>query len=136
MPITHAVDRDARLIRAWVTGDFTAEEMIDVVTSAGKAAGEAGFNIISDHREIGQPATRMQVELLVAHLEHLRRYFSGSRWAIIVSSPASFGMARMLGAMAERVPMTVRAFREAEPAERWVNGGPEPQEGHDGDASW
>jgi hypothetical protein len=125
VPITYTLDREARLVRAAVRGDFTADDMLACVSAAALDAGEAGYNVVSDHREIGEPATRSQVVTLVEHLATLRRYFAGARWAVIVSKPASFGMMRMLGTMAERVPMEVHVFKDAEQAERWARSGTE-----------
>lgn len=126
MPISYQLDRDARLVRATVQGDFTAHDILACVSGAAADAEEPGWNVLSDHREIGEPATRGQVELLVEQLAALRRFFGGARWGVIVSKPASFGMMRMLGAMAERVPMDIHVFRDAEHAEWWVRTGVEP----------
>ena len=123
VPISYTLDREARLIRAVVQGDFTVQDMLACVSGAARDAGEPGFNVISDHREIGEPATREQVEELVQYLSGLRDYFAGARWAVMVSKPASFGMMRMLGVMAERVPMDVRVFFDAPRAELWARSG-------------
>ena len=125
MPISYRIDRPARLIRSTVEGTFTAAEMLSCVSTAVNEAHEPGFNIISDHRLIGEPATRDQVELLVDHLTDLRRYVRESRWAVIVAKPASFGMMRMFSVLAERVPLTVRVFMDAEEAEAWARTGEE-----------
>ncbi|MDF1505857.1 STAS/SEC14 domain-containing protein [Roseisolibacter sp. H3M3-2] len=126
MPITFRVDRAARLIRAEVEGAFSAEDMIRCVADAAEAVGrEPGWHILSDHRRIGTPSTRPQVEQLVARLEALRDTFAGSRWAVVVGSPASYGMMRMLGMLAEGVPMTVRPFEDADAAEGWARTGAE-----------
>ena len=122
MPITHELDRERRLVRAVVRGDFTADDMLRTVSDAARAAGEPGWNVLSDHREIGEPATREQLEQLVGHLAVQRRWFHGSRWAVVVARPASYGMMRMLQVLAERVPMTVRVFVDADRAERWALG--------------
>ena len=127
MPITYHVDRDARLIRATVWGDVTLEEMLDCVTSAAAETGGPGYAILSDHREVGEPITRTQVERLVEQLEALRASFAGARWAVIVSKPASFGMMRMLSVLAEGIPMTVRVFVDAGRAERWARGATDPE---------
>ena len=122
MPISHELDHARRLVRAAVRGDFTADNMLRTVSDAAREAGEPGWNVLSDHREIGEPATREQLEQLVGHLAVLRRYFQGSRWAVVVARPASYGMMRMLQVLAERVPMTVRVFVDAARAERWALG--------------
>jgi hypothetical protein len=124
VPITYRVDRDARLIRAEVHGDFTVTDIVDTVNAAAGEAGP-GFDVLSDHRGVGEPATRTQLEQMVG-LEALRRNFVGRRWAVVVSSRASFGMMRMLEVLAERVPMTVRVFVSIERAERWARGSTDP----------
>lgn len=133
MPITYRLDREARLVRAEVRGEFTAQEMLATVAGAAAEAGQPGFNVLSDHREIGTPATREQVERLVDFLELLRAHVAGARWAVVVSKPASFGTMRMLEALAERVPLTVRVFFDLERAERWARGASDPDL-EDGDA--
>ena len=122
------MDHDARLVRAAVEGNFTIEDMLDCVSGAAAEAGGPGYNVLSDHREIGEPATRPQLEALVSHIAALRQYFGGARWAVIVTTPASYGMMRMLSVLAERVPMEVRVFRaaDAEAAELWARGAVDP----------
>lgn len=130
MPITFRLDPAARLIRAQVVGDFDAEDMVKCVVDSAAAVGHRpGWHILSDHRAIGTPSTRPQVERLVAHLEGLRGTFGGARWAVVVSSAASYGMMRMLGTLAEVVPITVRVFEAVEPAERWARTGIEDAPG-------
>ena len=120
------MDHDARLVRATVAGDFTIEDMLRCVSGAAAEAGGPGYNVLSDHRNVGEPATRPQLEALVSHIAALRRYFGGARWAVIVATPASYGMMRMLGVLAERVPMEVRVFSDADAAEQWARGAVDP----------
>lgn len=94
--------------------------MLACVSSAAREAAAPGFNIVSDHREIGEPATRAQLEELVSHIATLREYFVGSRWAVIVGTAASYGMMRMLAVLAERVPLSVQVFTDPADAERWA----------------
>ena len=131
MPISYRIDRPVRLIRSTVEGDFTAAEMLACVSEAVHEAGERGYQIVSDHRLIGEPATRDQVELLVEHLTDLRRFVRDARWAVVVSKPASFGMMRMFAVLAERVPLTVRVFTDAEEAEQWARTGDVEEPAHD-----
>lgn len=100
--------------------------MLACVSEAAAQVGDSGYHVLSDHREIGEPATRDQVETLVEHIADLRQYFACARWAVIVSKPASFGMMRMLSVMAERVPMEVRVFADADRAEWWARSGTAP----------
>lgn len=121
--ISYVLDRDARLIRATVRGDFSVDDMLACVEGAADEAGEPGYNILSDHRLVGEPATRPQLEALVTHLRRLQHFFAGARWAIVATSPASFGMMRMLEVLAERVPMAVRVFTGMAGAEQWARTG-------------
>lgn len=101
-------------------GDFSIDDMLSCVSMAAAEAGEPGYNVISDHREIGEPATRAQLEELVSHIATLREYFVGARWAVIVGTAASYGMMRMLEVLAERVPMLVQVFSGEAEAEQWA----------------
>jgi hypothetical protein len=126
MPITHLVDHDARLVLAEVRGDFTTDEMLDAVMAAAHAACDRGYNIVSDHREVGEPATREQVEQLALQVASLRSVFGGARWAFVASKPASYGMMRMFSMLASDLPVTVEIFRDRETAEHWACTGSAP----------
>lgn len=120
MPISHVVDRESRLIRAKVWGEFTVAEVLATVTGAAGEAGTPGYNIISDHTEVLVPATRLHVEGLTMVMTTLRAVFAGSRWAVVVSNPTSYGMMRMLAVYLEEVPVELRVFTDAVEAEAWV----------------
>lgn len=122
MPITWTLDREARLIRVEVRGEVTVAEMIECVTSAADEVGEPGYNIVSDHRQIAAPVTKPQLERLTHRLLALRPVFQDSRWATVVSSPASFGMMRMFAVFLQQVPITLEIFSETADAERWAGG--------------
>ena len=56
-------------------------------------------------------------------LEHIRMHgqaFYGSRWAVVTIAPASFGMMRMLGTLAESILIAVRIFADVPEALRWL----------------
>ena len=120
MPATYYVDHAARLARFTVVGDLTAEEMVQAIRSAAAEIERPGYHILSDHREIGEPATRPQLDAVVETLQDLGRSFAHSRGAVVVSKPGSYGMMRVLMVLAERVPLTVRIFRDFETAEHWA----------------
>lgn len=123
MPISYHVDHTSRLVRSTVAGDCTVEEMVQTIRAAAAEAGRPGYHIVSDHREIGEPATRPQLEAVVGTLQVLQMVFAYARWAVVVSKPASYGMMRVLMVLGERVPITVRIFWDLEDAERWAISG-------------
>lgn len=44
----------------------------------------------------------------------------GARLAIVASQDVIYGMARMAEILSESTAVTIRAFRELEPAQRWI----------------
>ena len=126
MPITHAVDAERRRLRFAVSGTVVIQEMVAAVDAAVRAAGPGAYSVLSDHRALAVPATTAQLEALVAHLTQYREHFGGNRWAIVVGQPASFGMMRMLGVLAERIPIHVGVFTDPMAAESWLDELPAP----------
>lgn len=122
MPTTLHIDHDARLVRVGLHGPVSGEEMLATIREAAEQIGpEGGYAVLSDHREIGEPATRDLVERVVDHLGRFASVFHDTRWAVVVGSPASYGMMRMLGVLAEQIPMTVRVFlHDVAAAEQWA----------------
>jgi hypothetical protein len=121
MPITASLDTIDHILRIEIIGTVTMQAMISAVDRSLETLEEdATCSILSDHRRIGAPATVEQVE---AFVEHLRRHAAaahGRRWAIVTTSPASFGMMRMLSVLAKRIPMTVEVFQDMAAAEHWL----------------
>lgn len=97
--------------------------MVEIVLRSAAAVRGPGYNILSDNRDIGTPATRAQMEQLATLLTGMREKFAGARWAVVVSKPASFGMMRMLAVFLEAIPITLEIFRDTEAAERWLREG-------------
>ena len=104
MPIKQWVESDRRRIRAVVYGNFTISEILGAIDSAVQDPGfEPGFDVLSDHTEIGEPLTISQAQEMVSHLKKLAKQMAGSRWAVVTREPASYGMRRMLSVLIERV---------------------------------
>jgi hypothetical protein len=121
MPVDFKIDAARRLIVATVFDEISDTEIIEALTSSlNDPDFERGFNVLSDHTRITQAITTEQVKLLVNHMESLSDHLAGARWAIVTNSPASYGMMRMLSVFAERVPIELRVFRDADEANRWL----------------
>jgi hypothetical protein len=121
MPIQVRIDKRQRLVVAKVVGDFTIEDIVKGVDdSVNDPDFEPGFDVLSDHSKIGTPITVTQAKQMVAHLESLSHLMAGTRWAVVASKPASYGMMRMLAVLAERVPMKVEVFQTLDEAQAWL----------------
>lgn len=120
MPITHTMDAEHQRLVFTVSGTLTTQEMLAAVDESVRSAGPGKYGVLSDHRAITTPATREQLEALVHHLTRYRAHFGGSRWAVVVGQPASFGMMRMLGVFAEAIPIEVGVFEDLAEATEWL----------------
>lgn len=124
MPITFRVDDDARVVHAEITGALEAAEMVAGVRDiAALLAARPGHAVVTDQRGVARPATREQVDAVVHALMLHTAVLRDRRWAIVTALPASYGMMRALGVYAERIPITVAVFWDAEAATAWVAGG-------------
>ncbi|MEP6672921.1 MAG: hypothetical protein ABJF10_27405 [Chthoniobacter sp.] len=77
-----------------------------------------GFGLLLDRRYIMHPADGEYIRSMVAYMEKNDTRTNGARWAILVTDPGSFGMARMAEQLAPSDH--IRAFRELEKAWEWV----------------
>lgn len=122
MPITNIIDEDARRIISTVSGDFTIEDIVSAISGSVKDPRfQPGFHIISDHTAVGTPLTTTQAKQMVSYIESLSKYLKHSRWAVVTTKDASFGMFRMTSVFAERVPMQIQVFNSHEDAEAWLS---------------
>jgi hypothetical protein len=121
LPISEHIDRQARLVRFTATGVLETDEFIAVVDRAVAAVGtERGWGILSDHRDLEVPATAEQIRALLERVRSHGAPLHGSRWAVLPASLASYGMMRMLAALAESVPLAVHIATTEDEAMRWL----------------
>lgn len=93
------------------------DEMEDCVEGALLAIkGETGWDLLSDNREIGTPATPAQIKKLLWLLSRDGTALRGRKAATVVSQAASFGMMRLLGAHASGLDIEVGVFWKMEDA--------------------
>ena len=122
MPIINIIDEEAGRVVSTVSGDFTIEDIVTAISGSVKDPRfRPGFHILSDHSSVGVPLTTTQAKQMIAHMEALSKYLRGSRWAVVTTKAASYGMFRMLSVLAERIPMEIQAFRSHEDAEAWLS---------------
>ena len=121
MPTTQEIDEAHRIVRVTVAGTLTTAEMLETLDRASHSvAGRGTYRVLSDHRGVETPATREQIEAVVAYLDREEGVFRGCRWAVVTVKPASYGMIRMLAVLAERIPIEVGIFDRVADAEAWL----------------
>ena len=122
MPIEYWIEKDRRRIRAVVSGDVKTEEILQTLKGSTEHSDfQPGFDILSDHTDVGEPLSTQQARLMSAYLMGIRKMMAHSRWAVVTRKPASFGMMRMLAVFLEEVPMTLRVFGTLVEAEEWLS---------------
>lgn len=123
MPIETHIDKAKCRVRVKLWGEFTFEDMRAAISGvAHDPEFKPGFNVLSDHTEIGRAITIPESRELLALMRSLAGSFAGSRWAIVTRRLDSYGMLRMISAHAESVPIEIQAFREFAEAEAWLAG--------------
>ena len=116
---------------------FDAETAILTVRSRGTAGGEDSLaqwrslvrdlpsgplKILNDRREVEAVAELREVE---EGRQMARRFFAlipGSRVAVVVDQAAAFGMARMIEAYTDELPVEFAVFYDVDSAEAWLRG--------------
>ena len=121
MTLTHRIDAESGIVYVDVVGSFTMKEikaLIDTVVNDPDF--RRGYHILSDHRRIGDPATPGQVRGTLEHVAALIDALGESKWAIVASKEASYGMMRMMEMLAEDLPIQISVFRDPEEARDWL----------------
>jgi hypothetical protein len=121
MPTSHSVDQQAGIVHLTLRGVLTLAEMVATVQAVLDDL-EPGrrYDVLSDHRELEEPATREQMLQLTEFLRSRGTPFHGRRWAVIVGGPASYGVIRMLSVHLEAAPIHTMPFYDAAEARAWL----------------
>lgn len=118
MPISYAIDVDRALVMArwWgaVTDQEVREHNHDLRTDP---RFDARFRELVDMTAV----TKLLITTHLIYEMAMDQFFEpGTRRAIVASSDAIFGMARMFALRAESVGQTIEVFRASVSAEEWL----------------
>jgi hypothetical protein len=120
MPISYEVDTHRRIVRLLYERDPNFRDWASAMDDATRAPGyEPGFGFLFDRRSV-PPATSEHIRAAVAWIGQHRAQVAGSRWAVVVTDPASYGMTRMGQALAEGLPVQLRVFKDVDEAVFWL----------------
>ncbi|UCD81599.1 MAG: hypothetical protein JSW26_09310 [Desulfobacterales bacterium] len=121
MPIKYWIDKDHRCVRAIVSGEFTIDDIFQAIKDSTEDVDfEPGFDVLSDHTNVGEPLTTQQATQLSSYLKNMSSVMAHARWAVVTKDPASFGMMRMLSVFLQEVPMVLKIFETLEEGEKWL----------------
>ena len=121
MPFRVEIDQQDQIISFSLSGTLRTTDMLDALDKGFLAATPGlRYAFLSDHQALEEPATSAQVTMALQKISERRGVYERSRWAIVVSSPASYGMMRLLQVHAEKIGLEVEIFRELVAAHHWV----------------
>jgi hypothetical protein len=113
-------DDQRKRLTVITSGVLTFSEMLSVAERQA-AEGMWAYSMLSVARDVSNYASPGDMRALVAGVTTLAAIF-GRRGpvAIVDGRPAAFGMWRLYGALAERIPLNVNVFRLRDAAEAWL----------------
>jgi len=119
MSVRYSIEHELRLIRVTLTGELSDESLVeaDTVFREDEDANPDYDQLMDCSHAVGQSITR---EALI-DLTSRPPYFSNRcRRAIVVSTKAAFGMARMFELLREDKAGEFRVFYDVHQAETWL----------------
>jgi hypothetical protein len=118
MGMSYKIDQERRVVltRGW--GVLSTQNLQDVMSHILlDPRFDPRYRSLADLTEV----TSVTVDVMeVAHTASTPLYVAGTRRAIVASSDAVFGMARMFASFAERAGQEVNVFRDMQAAEAWL----------------
>jgi hypothetical protein len=130
MALTYSIDPEARLVTILYAEHPPIEAwkrtMLQVFADPRY---RPGFAFLGDRRRVAEPPDRLYIQETIAFGEEHRAELKGARWATLVATPASYGMARMGQALGETGPTELGAFTDLAAALRWLRGDAEEEIG-------
>jgi hypothetical protein len=120
MAVQAKLERDLKRVVIHVSGTVLVEDVLAAIDGivADPDFGP-GYDVLSDHRQVELPLTPDATKAWLGHLERGIERVRGCRWAAVATSPASYGMMRMLSVLIKDV-LTLEVFKEMDAAERWL----------------
>jgi hypothetical protein len=119
MPIAVDHDQRRRLITAAVTGQLTADELFEFMTTRWGTA-RADHGVLFDARDMIVDQTATDVRVLVSRLEPHQASLRAP-FAMVVAAHLAFGMARMYQTLLDGVGISrARVFWTTSEAELWL----------------
>jgi hypothetical protein len=120
MPFEFERDDSRKRLTVITSGVLTLTEMLSVPERQA-AEGMWTYSMLSIARGVSNYASPHDMRALVAGVTTLAAIV-GRRGpvAIVESRPAAFGMWRLYGTLADRIPLNVNVFRVRDAAEAWL----------------
>ena len=122
-PIRYSIDSEARIVTLLYAAHPTIEQwQAAMLAIFADPRYRPGFAFLADRRAASTAPDRAYIEGTIAFGEAHAAQLKGARWATLVATPASYGMARMGQSRGEGGPVDLGAFTDLAAAMRWLAG--------------
>ena len=119
MPASYAIDTDRRLVLSRIWGTATEDEIRD---HGQRLRNDPKFR--PDFRQLLDMSELTEILVgsdMVRNAARNQFFSPGVRRALVASTDAAFGMARMYAIASENVGQTIKVFRDMNKAEAWLD---------------
>jgi hypothetical protein len=121
MGVHFTIDANARLVSYSVEGITTPDHarafFAAVLTHPDY---ESGFNFLGDRRETEEEPDSAYIHAVTLEVLSRRAVLGPCRWAVLVASDVSYGMARMWGLLTASSGVEIKPFRTMSEAAQWL----------------
>jgi hypothetical protein len=123
MSLTYTIDPAAGVVSVAVTSPPSPADTRALLRSVAADPGyRPGMPLLVDRRPVPEPPSVAYVNELPVVLREMARATAPCRTAVLVGTPAVYGMLRMASALAGDTGVEVGAFRDENLARRWLAG--------------
>jgi hypothetical protein len=121
MGVHFSIDGEAQLVSYSVEGLTTTDHARAFLAAVLVHPDyEPGFNFLGDRREVMQEPDSSYVRAVSLEVLARQAVLGPCRWAVLVASDVSYGMARMWGLLTQSSGVDIRPFRTQDEAMRWL----------------
>jgi hypothetical protein len=121
MSITYTIDQDRQIIFTEILGKITLQDVLEHFRMLKTDHNvPPNLDVLLDLRQTKSIPSTQQIELITEEIHHLQSKIAWRYCAIVASEPALYGMARVLGVIAEKIFSEIQVFYTYDEAIIWL----------------
>jgi hypothetical protein len=121
---SYSIDAMNHIVAFNFTGSPSFDEWVSGISAVLRDRSfQSGYGFLSDRRGITDVPRTEYVRSVIDFLRGQCTAIGARRWAILVSGPASYGMARMAQQIGDDLPFPIEVFTDEAKARRWLSEG-------------
>jgi hypothetical protein len=121
MPVEFSIDKEDNIVYRTLRGEVRVDEVLASLEETAKHPDyRPGMKSLNDVREYTPRSTSSDVRQIAEYLLGHADVRKGLVAAVVVSQAVSYGMTRMLQALADNPDFSISVFYDLEEAKRWL----------------